>query len=165
MMGGWERFRAARWPALAALLAFTLGIAVGKSFQRAPVPPVAVRAGDAAPSATPVHQASKSAGAGEVETDDALVEMDNAQKMPPVRTEELRQRIQAALAGGKLNPTLFGTISRSVTKENAAELTAFVETLPRRPTTDTIRQLLVSRWADLDPTAAVSYVQTLPDRK
>src|SRR4051794_13417633 len=100
MMGGWERFRAARWPALAAFLAFTLGIAVGKSFQREPAAPVATRAGDAAPSATPADKASKSAGAGEGETDDALVEMDIAQKMPPVPTEELRQRIQAALEGG-----------------------------------------------------------------
>src|SRR5689334_2471634 len=126
MIGDAEHFRAARWPLLAAVLAFSFGIAVGRSFQRSPVQREVNRPAAPAVSASATRSSANSkvntAQAG-VETDgEILTEMEGVEKGPTVSTDELKRRIQAGIEGGKLKEQLLGTIATSVTKENAAEL-------------------------------------------
>src|ERR1044072_1304891 len=89
-------------------------------------------------------------------------------KSNPATTNESAQTIIAKLKGMQMqlnSRRAYATLSKiveGIDTSNARDVLAFVQTLPKTEEKSTLMSLVIGRWAELDPSAAVGYAQALP---
>src|SRR5206468_12286244 len=56
----------------------------------------------------------------------------------------------------------FGKLAELINEKNLGEVLAFAESLPKAQEKNMVLSMLLGRWAEFDPKAALGYAQTLP---
>src|SRR6476659_2913892 len=82
----------------------------------------------------------------------------------PDSSENIIAKIKEALthSGSRHTYATFSKIAESIDEKNVRDVLAFVQTLPKPQEKSMLLSLFVSRWAELDPAAAIAYAQALP---
>src|SRR3954467_7089579 len=87
---------------------------------------------------------------------------------PAPASSESAQNIIAKIKAGQIqfnSRRAYATLSKiveSIDASNVREVMAFVQTLPKPEEKSMLMSLVIGRWAELDPAAAVAYAQALP---
>src|ERR1041385_6685985 len=95
----------------------------------------------------------------------SLAAPESEEKPTAIETGKLIEKIQAALAkpGYRRTNAELAKVADLVNQNNVRDLLAFAETLTKRQEKQTLVSLLVGRWAEFDPQAAIAFVQSKPN--
>jgi len=109
-------------------------------------------------------EATSSPG-GVTERNVTVVPSESSEKSTAASTASLIADLKVAISGSgsRRSYAAFSKISDSVNEKNVREVLGFAEGLPREQDKSMLRSLLVGRWAEFDPKAAVAYAEALPN--
>src|SRR4029077_16734006 len=88
---------------------------------------------------------------------------DRKKEASPANTEDVVAAIKNALGhlGSRRSYVEFGKLSELINQNNVGEVLAFAESLPKAQDKNMVLSMLLGRWAEFDPRAALGYAQTL----
>src|SRR6185312_5607964 len=82
----------------------------------------------------------------------------------PPTSENIVAALKGALSrfGSRRTFVEFGKLSELINQQNVGEVLAFAETITKPQEKNAILSMLLGRWAEFDPQAALTYAETLP---